>query len=566
MKKRFILGSILLGFLALTGCTKDNTPVEAKSLPLYDKNSSYELVNNTLDTYYIDGSSVPYVSVAGYINSMNGILKSDTYSFAANTLFKEYIVKASISGTQVSIIFDYGNKKILTAYLNAFQNTVDITQTIDYSFNLKSSTSSYYPGNTISFDLGKYDLDMRYINGNCLVPFQVMNALFGCENYCSTYYTGNSYYNVYFSTRYEDDGAETYKLMKADYNTSIDSQEVRDSNYNFMCFYFDYFYGLKEYKKINSFDEYFAGDIKTALKSTDYNEYMKGYALVIQKLNELHTSLHNQAYTSDLTLSFVEGDYTASNFVKFGNTRNQLRTEAKKLYGDELKNNVSIVDNTCYIFFTGFDTAANAKVKDSSGNILSDAYLYDTYYLFYKAFDEIKKSSTKVENVVVDLSCNGGGNSGAQMRALGFIARTFTESNRISINNSCSISSCRVDTNNDGVYDNNDGYPDYNWFILTSFNSYSSANIFTHNAKLNNSNVKIIGEAAGGGGCSILPFIGIDGTAMQFSGDLQMVSVSTRGTSYSYEVLETGHKVDYAIDYQYYYDRTYLTNYLNSLK
>lgn len=565
MRKKYILGGFLLSLLLLTSCSKDNTPTTVKSLPFHNYNNYYDIKAETLDTYYVGDSLVPYVSVSNYIKSMNGFLDSDKYSCSASPFFSEYVVKTEYSGVPLSIVFDYKNDRILSSYDFAFLNTVNITDTIDYTFNLSTKAKEYYNGKTIIFDLAKYDFDMRYINGNCLVPLQIINALFGGQNYNSTYYTGNSYYNTYFSLAATKNGQEVLQKMKNDTSSNLDNEELRESNYNYLCFLFDYFYGLKETKGIESFDSYIGRDIKNKLLSTNANEYTKGYASIVQKLNELHTSFHNKAYNADISVSFVEGEFETSNFKIHKNTLNDLTEKAKLLYGDELKNQIQIVDNTCYIFFSGFDTGDKAKVKDENGNILNDAYLYDTYYLFYKAIEDIKNNN-QIKNIVVDLSINGGGNAGAQYRALGFLTKSFDISSRNALTKLASTSTIKVDTNNDGLYDESDDYSDkYNWYILTSVCSYSSANLFAHLAKKNNSNVKLIGEKAGGGGCSILPVIGIDGTALQISGINQNVTLTGNGTSYNYTILEEGPSVDYELDYNYFYDRNYLTNYINNL-
>lgn len=569
MKKKYLVGGILLAFLALTGCAKDNTPTTVKSLPLYNYNAYYDLKENTIDTYYLDDSLVPYVSVEGYINSMNGFLDSEQFKYSSNTLFNEYVVKTTMkkaSSTPMSIIFDYKNDKILSAYDYPFRNTVDIEDTIDYSFNLKSKLESYYTGKTIILDLAKYNFDIHYINGNCLVPFQVMNALFGGMNYNSTFYTGKAYYNTYFSPSYSNDAKTLLAEMKANVSSDIDSEELRESNYNFMCFYLDYFYGLKDRKDITSFDSYLTEDIKANLKSTDSSKYEAGYAALVQKLNEEHTSIHSFGYTFTGSISNTEGTYATESFVKSRQTSLTLAPLARAHYGNELKNQIEIKDDTCFIFFRNFKTGDNNVVKDENNNVLEDAYLNDTYYLFVKAFDEIKKSSTPIKNIVVDLSINGGGNAGALYRTLGFVSRKFNVTTRDALTKTVLTYSYEVDTNNDGQYDINDGYSDYNWYVLTSNYTYSSANIFSYISKASNSNVKIIGEQAGGGGCSILPFVLIDGTALQISGTNQSIMIaSTRGTSYEYVVLEDGPSVDLEISYDKYYDREFITNLISSL-
>lgn len=572
MKKKIFLIGALLSFFALTGCSIDKTPVEVKSLPFKNYNEYYDVKAQSLDTYYVDGSLVPYVSLENYIKTMDGLLDSSKYACRANALFKEYVVKTSVSNNNISIIFDYGSDKILTITDNAFSNLIDIKSTIDYSFNLKYQDEEVYPGKSIILDLAKYGFDMRYINGNLLIPFQIANGLFGGLNYNSTYYTGTSYYNFYFSDRYSDTiTTEEKNAMKSSVSATLDNEELRKSNYNYLCFYMDYFYGLKELKKFESFDSYISSDIKNLLLSSNPNEYTKGYAKIVQLLNEAHTSIHSYAYEYNgptISYSAEDSEYKASCFVDSKKTQQALAPLAKEHYGSSLQNKIEIVGDTCYIFYLNFTTGDKADVLDEFDKIDDDAYLYDTYYLYLKAFEMIKNNPTPVKNVVVDLSINGGGNNGAQMRAIGFSSKNgrIKIGHRDSLTNLTYMLTYDVDTNNDGLYDENDGYTNYNWYILTSNYSYSSANLYTHYAKYINPNVKIIGKKAGGGGCAITPMILIDGTIFQISSKNQSITLTSRGTSYDYKLLEEGPAVDYELDYNYYYDRTYLNEFLSELK
>lgn len=572
MKKKIFLIGTFFSFLALAGCTIDRTPVEVKSLPFNNYNDYYNVKAEKLDTYYVNGSKVPYVSLENYINSMDGLLDSKKYVCSSNALFREYIVKTNISNNNLSIIFDYGNDKILTVMDNVFRNTVDIKQTIDYSYNLKLQDEEVYPGKSLIYDLAKYGFDMRYINGNLLIPFQIANALFGGINYNSTYYTGTSYYNFYISDKYSNSFKEKdMNAMKDSVSNTLDDEELRKSNYNFLCFYMDHFYGLKELKKFESFDSYVSKEIKDLLLSSNPNEYTKGYAKLVQLLNECHTSIHTYAYEYNgpkITYNTDDSEFKTPCFADSKYTSQTLAPLAREHYGSNLQNKIEIVDDTCYIFYLSFETGDTAEIKDDDGNVSKDAYLYDTYYLYLKAFDMIKNNPTPIKNVVVDLSLNGGGNSGAQMRAIGFSSKNgrIKVGRRDSLTNLSYMLTYDVDTNNDGLYDEFDGYTNYNWYILTSNYSYSSANLYTHYAKYANSNVKIIGEKAGGGGCSIIPMVMIDGTIFQISSNEQSITLTSRGTSFDYKLLEEGPEVDYTVDYNYYYDRVYLNEFLNELK
>ncbi|CRH45757.1 Uncharacterised protein [Chlamydia trachomatis] len=59
----------------------------------------------------------------------------------------------------------------------------------------------------------------------------------------------------------------------------------------------DYFYGLKYYKQIESFESFISAEDKAKLLSTDPEQYNKAYVNIFHKqLNELHTRLNSFSY------------------------------------------------------------------------------------------------------------------------------------------------------------------------------------------------------------------------------------------------------------------------------
>jgi hypothetical protein len=211
---------------------------------------------------------------------------------------------------------------------------------------------------------------------------------------------------------------------------------------------------------------------------------------------------------------------------------------------------------TAVLKFDEFSTADDVDiyVTDENGEFVLDendekivsdeAYLYDTYWLFKKAFDEIS-SKPEVENVVIDVSNNGGGNIAAGIKALGFIVDDVKYGGWDQLLNVDEESVYNVETGRKDVGRENKSYSDkYNFSVLTSGNTYSCANEFAAVAK--QAGYKIIGQKSGGGACSIMPFALSDGYSISTS---SMNTIALYDADKNRTVYEYGIEVDAEASY-----------------
>ena len=118
-------------------------------------------------------------------------------------------------------------------------------------------------------------------------------------------------------------------------------------------------------------------------------------------------------------------------------------------------------------------------------------------------FNEIKNKGN-VNNVIIDISTNGGGVVGVMMKLLALISKDnnapscFCDEPIMGVN----VYHSSVDVNENGQYEEDEVFgDDFNIFILTSDCSFSCANAFPCYAK--QLGVKIIGDRSGGGECAV---------------------------------------------------------------
>ena len=180
--------------------------------------------------------------------------------------------------------------------------------------------------------------------------------------------------------------------------------------------------------------------------------------------------------------------------------------------------------------------------------VISDSAVYMEMML-----DQITAQYPLLENIILDLSWNTGGNVGALYRIVGFITdQPFRVSG--------------IDGDTGGVssyYVYIDGVPNYshlNWSLLITPVTFSAANSMA-TIFMENDLGPIIGKQSGGGACSITPVLLPNGTAFTMSSNnINAYRIGTGTPEDPYEFIhnEFGIAPDYPIDITKIYDATTL--------
>ena len=156
---------------------------------------------------------------------------------------------------------------------------------------------------------------------------------------------------------------------------------------------------------------------------------------------------------------------------------------------------------TAMYMFNSFSFASQDIYDSGNQNAL---YKADTFFNLIHIFDMIKAKGG-VENIILDISTNGGGTVGVMMKLLSLISKNNSSYIYYKEASSSQVISAHstVDSNGDEVYDASDCYGnDFNFYILTSDCSYSCANAFPCTAQIQGL-AKIIGQKSGGGECAV---------------------------------------------------------------
>ena len=218
------------------------------------------------------------------------------------------------------------------------------------------------------------------------------------------------------------------------------------------------------------------------------------------------------------------------------------------------------VGNTAYVTFDGFDSlyrgeAFYAGLED--GEIPTD----DTIGLIIYAHQQITRSGSPIENVVLDLSCNLGGAVDAAIFVLGWLLGDAPFSVKDMSTGAMSTSIYRADVNLDRKFDEADTISDKNLYCLISPVSFSCGNLVPAALKASQK-VTLLGQTSGGGSCIVQPLSTAWGTVFQISSSLRM-SFLKNGSFYD---IDQGVSPDFYISrLSNFYDRQALTDYINSL-
>ena len=566
MKKHKKIFIFLLLFSFIIGLSSCDITLENDDIKVVEEKRNftnfapdYDIESNTLTTYFIDDGIIPYMDVVTFFEELNGFFDTDNIYFSFNKFFKQVVLSYSGLGIRLRTIFNFKNDNITLDDAYSLELTKQ-SSTTDYSRLLRTVDSDSNKGyETVRFECKDFDYNFYYYENKVLIPFSLLNFIFCSVNYYNIYYNGEDFYGDYLIIQNDNNLNIVYKKEFVGLEAT---KEERLDNYNLMRFIMHYFYGL------GAKDKEFEEKYKEEYLSTDPKIYTKAeFEFINQYLNELHSGVIHTPYAIDND-SFDRTGLYGENLLNTRDVTTLLRNNRKNTFGENGPDAVRFYNDLAIITFDGFETGENEFIFDDNGNVKEDAYLYDTFYLFKYAFEKIEEKGN-IKSVIFDVSLNGGGNLAALIRTLAFLTNNginIASSN--CLNGRIISSQYKVDIDEDGSYAQNSYENKYDFYVLSSIYTYSSANIFSANCLYNNY-ATMIGQKSGGGACSIIPIVMPDGLTIQISGPNQMIIIKEEDLeNLTPTYIENG--VDFSennkIDYNYFYDDAYLYEFINNIK
>ena len=538
--------------------------IDTKTVPLYQGSSDEESTFD-IEVAFLDGeTNVPYVT----LETMKEMLYRWVSMAKASEGGKNYDLEIEKNGdiviltreNQYPVKINFAENTIEFYDYDAFIKIspdaplMDVIASTGYDDNgepalfQKSDTSFERVGDPLTLKPGAYGIDLVYQDDEYYVPLQLIS------DFILTNYGGNVVYNteavciVYI-------GRPDY-LEDAFYPTDVPKERSEDLiafNYKELCLALDTLYGLKAQHNITDFNNLFQSTgLVVSLLSKDPQEAGQALAdLCCKYFDDGHSGNVNASYMMKEAVKRNWGPSNMQNFDEMGRYK-EIRAAVYPNGAVPYEE----VGNTAYITFDDFVfndlDYYTVKAEDN---------LDDTVALTLYAYQQITRENSPIENVVLDLSNNGGGDADAAA----FVIGAFLGDASISMMNPASgalvCENYKVDLNLDRQFDEKDSLKDYNLFCIESPVSFSCGNLVPCALK-NSDKVTLLGRPSSGGACVVFRQTTADGCVYQISG-FKKLAYMKNGSFYD---IDQGATPDYVIpNPAQLYDREYMTDYINNL-
>ncbi|MBR5089281.1 MAG: hypothetical protein IK093_07630 [Ruminiclostridium sp.] len=530
------------------------------------------------ELYFVNGTDIPYMELNDYVTNLkalNGDKPKFDIKIKANgdkvTLTRE---------TKYSCVIDFAEDTMYFVDYNAFLKRDEATNLVDditlperdengkrtYLKRVPVGTSERY-GSKINLDLASYGIDLVRKGDKYYVPLQtVSDVLMGMMSPLFLYNGKAMFVVIPDLDGFVGSDFKKTPLGKIFYNGKTKgsiSKELAEFNYNELCLGLDVNYGLKANHNIKSFDDLMDDTgLKKMMLSGDSEKIDTAmYILSTRYLDDGHTKYGVPGYSGDykfrekMIKNYGEGAARDSIFAL-----TQAHKDARaKFYPDGVPGYEEISD-TAFITFDAFEqfeqdvdyykTAPTADSKDTIG-------------LVSYSVQQILRKNSPIKNVVLDLSCNGGGAT----NTAAYTIAAFLGKARLSIEDRYTgavvTSEYHVDTNLDHKFDSKDylAGKGLNLYCLESGTSFSCGNLVPCMFK-QSSLVTLLGETSGGGAGSIM-WLGSAAGGMIRISSATTANFLKNGSLYD---VDRGADPDiYLSKLESYYDREKLVEFIDSL-
>ena len=547
-----------------------------------------------------DEEEVPYISLSDAVDFMNSLLslireegmESDATGFAVE--LDEDTSTAAISKANGSfVLFNWETNVMDVANvdnISFLQDTAgDMIRYSSYGTDEKvfylrrneNANNVSREGYGFEADLDDdYGIRLYYQDEDVYIPLALFNDIFigsGIE----VIYNGADLFVTTGTPDQEVVNVDEESLYDIYYSKepSERSEALSAFTYSELCLYLDIMYGLKSTHGITNFNQYFImTGLSDELTSTDPQVFDTALAkLVYSYFNDLHSVYYsNSAYTGK---DFEEAEYWDEDndcaryqYMLFLDEINSKRREAGLI--DEEN---SVIDgymevgNTAYVTFDSFKTPDvdpdryYYMVTDDGVDmdVLSPTYMNDTMGLVIYANQMINREDSPIENVVIDLSANGGGAVDAAAYITAWVLGDAQINNQNQASGASYSFTYNADVDLDGKITENDSLDldRLNVYCLESSLSFSCGNLVPAMFK-SSGKVTLIGQKSAGGSCAVQLSAAADGTIYRISSNADLCTVSN-GSFYS---VDQGIEPDIYIKHlEKLYDREWLTDYINNI-
>ena len=511
--------------------------------------------------YFKEGAEdIPYVNIEELCNYYFTVEYPEKYKVLITSNNNNYTSTVLIDLTKRKIYFSNYDHYISQFYGGSSKKTFfDFADVQEKDFiKIEKSFNSWGAPIEVNFSGFEDFVLCAEIDGelNYYVSLNTYGNLFTA--FKSVVYNGKEVYN---RNEIIDNIVNKEEFYRFDEGTGkkMRSSALTDFTYKELCINLDLNYGLKDLhgNKFDCFDSYFEYvGLKSKLLNPDPEIFCKAiWDLCEAYFSDNHSNFELASYYCgyDIAKKFKERVETGDENSLMGNSiskKMELYYTARQNAYDENIPGLEFSDDekTAIVRFDHYTTSGdsdlnaiinetNKKLKKTTEEIcelIKTDYtaiqkdIVTEYYLY--CVNKMIKEKPGVENVILDMSNNGGG---ACRTAVATLAWMLGEV-QTNITNSITGAKCSsvyvCDINADGKFDENDTIKDKKLFCLISPASFSCGNMVPAMLK-SSDRVVLLGETSGGGSACVYDTMAADSTIFKISSRYVM-SENKNGSNY----------------------------------
>lgn len=473
-----------------------------------DLSDDYTLTSSGLGLYVDqEDIGVTYINVEDFLVALQGAVIPLEVEKTEETLTLSYTIEYDEEEQEL-----YGETEFTYSMtINAAENTIyyndvdmmdilDEETETDYSQGLETVFSDVSDVDFSKlFDLDDYSMNIELFEGDYYMPLYLAN--FFLTGFSVDIYELDTEVLLIDYYTYDNSRSFPNKLEGVDYNPLT---EVADDTYNYLALYFDTMYGLKDFMGIESFYDVLNQPEYAALQDgSNRRAFYTAMNDFINDLDDLHSDFRFAGYR--MTSYSPTDNYYVED------------SELRKYYDTYFAYNCNLDSPT--VKLTVIDDIAFVRV---------DGYSLD----FPELFKPVMEEASQYNDIVFDLSCNGGGLVSSAISML-----TYMTDEVVYLYETDPLTGALYTS---GYVSEESNYIPANYYVFTSQVTFSAANLFTSAVKDNELGI-IIGDRSLGGACAVQRTVTPDGAV--FNNSSNYAFSNSLG-----EVIEDGVEPDYLLN------------------
>jgi len=467
---------------------------ETDNMYVYDWITESNDYTSSVNVLFFDKEEVPFIEVQDFLDISHSIIDTENITYTSDSSGFTVSYYEENFDTTMTLVYNSSTEEITVNHFEFFNylDTENIYETESVYLSSVSQNNTYTLTEEVVLDLSSYNLTLEYKLGKYYIPIALGNLIFSTFEY-GVYFTGEDIYILDYPNQFSLD------LLYSKYYTSTAPMDLQEHTFDVLAFYFDYFYGGNFDKSEHYYLNLITDTYLPKLDGTN-EMYYQTVDFFMMDQNDLHLYFDFEGYYGD---SYT---YDYSGYTYTG--RNLVDQTAATYYQDYCETNESRKLNSSVTVLVVNDFESRA-----SGAFAYEVALY------------VDDNTT---DVIIDLTCNGGGYVEEYLDMLPF----FTDS-LIKINET----NFKYDGEYDYYYASTIEAINKNIYVRTSGLTYSAGNMFTAYIKENDLGT-IIGENTNGGS-SYIDLLYLPGGMIAYGPTL------IHETDNLNDILEYGITVDY---------------------